>query len=488
MKSFLRGLSAVTLVNVVNGVLGVVIVPIAVKRLGIEGYGLYSIFSVLAGYLVLVELGLGKNLVRLLGGVHSESEARDLVRLALGLYVAIAGGLVLLSPLIVPAVEAVMFRVPAPYVTTVHWIAVIAILDYLLGIPSSLRWNYALSQERIGEYARFMLISNASRYALMLAGVLLTTRVELAVAFVLGRRLVDLAVAPVILPSLPAGSWRPRLSPREARALMGQSSLLAITQLLQLSTVAVGSMMVNWYFGLAGLGVYRSTFDVVSKVWFFSNTAATVLYARFIQLLRRDESRERLGRILPGLQSASWLIYSLIAIAGVIAAPAVLHVMRLSATPPPLFALLVIGVLYNAHATLSNELLQASGQFRVVGETATVSFVAMTAVFLLLVRRYPLYAIGWAWVISQFLSSVFIDAQAVRRLRGVVSIVALGRTRLPGVILPCATFAWLTGVSIPPIIVVCMVALAIALVASEAPAIVSAVRDLSGRAAVPRRA
>ena len=195
MRNFLRGLSAITLVNVVNGVLGVVIVPIAVKRLGIEGYGLYSIFSVLAGYLVLVELGLGKNLVRLLGGVHSESEARDLLRLALGLYVAIAAGLVVLAPFLVPAVEKVMFRVPAPYVTTVYWIAVIAIVDYLLGIPASLRWNYALSRERIGEYARFMLISNLSRYALTLVGVLLTTRVELAVGFVLGRRLIDLVVA-----------------------------------------------------------------------------------------------------------------------------------------------------------------------------------------------------------------------------------------------------------------------------------------------------
>src|ERR1019366_8753251 len=175
MKNFLRGLSAITLVNVINGVLGVVIVPVAVKRLGIEGYGLYSIFSVLAGYLVLVELGLGKNLVRLLGSVAAEAEARDLLRLALGLYVAIAAGLLLLAPVLIPAVEAVMFHVSAPYVASVYWIARIAIVDYLLSIPVSIRLNYALSRERIGEYAKFMFISNASRYALMLAGVLLTS-------------------------------------------------------------------------------------------------------------------------------------------------------------------------------------------------------------------------------------------------------------------------------------------------------------------------
>jgi O-antigen/teichoic acid export membrane protein len=478
MRNFLRGLSAVTLVNVINGVLGIVIVPIAVKRLGIEGYGLYSIFSVLAGYLVLVELGLGKNLVRLLGGVHSEEEARSLLRLALGLYVAIAAALVLLSPLLVPAVEAVMFHVPVQYVASVYWITGIAIVDYLLGIPVSLRLNYALSRERMGAYARFMLVSNASRYALMVTGVLLTTRPELAVAFVLGRRLVDLTVAPRILPHLPAGSWHPRLSWREGRALMGESALLALNQLLNLSTVAAGSVLVNWSFGLTALGIYRSTFDLVSKVWFFSNTAGTAVYPRFIQLLRREESRERLGRILPGVLSASWLTYCLFAAVGVLIAPIVPKVMHLGSTPPVLFALLIVGVLWNAHAVLSIELLQASGQFRVVGETAAVSFTVMTAVFLILARRYPAYAIGWAWVVSQFISTAFIDAQALRHLRGKVSLGPLGRARLPGAVLACAALAWLGGVWTPPLVLATVLALVAA--AAEARLTWGAIRDLTG--------
>ncbi len=459
MKNFVRGLSAVTFVNALNGVLGVVIVPIAVKRLGIEGYGLYSIFSVLSGYLVLVELGMGKNLVRLLGTAPSEREARDLLRLALGLYVTIAVALVALSPLIVPAVEAAMFRVPAPYVTTVYWIAVIAILDYLLGIPVAIRLNYALSRENISSYARFMLVSNASRYSLMLAGVLLTRRVEFALAFVLGRRLVDLTAAPHILPHLPEGSWRPRISTHEALALVGQSSQLALTQLLQLSTVAAGSVLVNGFFGLTALGVYRSAFDVVSKVWFFSNTAGTVLYPRFIQLLRREASRERLARVLPAMQNASWMACCLAAVAAILAAPFVLTLMRLSATPPLLFALLIIGVLWNAHATLSIELLQAGARFRTVGEAAAISFAVMTAVFLALAGQYPRYAIGWAWVVSQLMYSAFIDARAIHRLRDRVSLPRLGMARVPAAVLACSALAAISNGWTPALIVTGVVAL-----------------------------
>lgn len=486
MKNFLRGLSAVTLVNVINGVLGVVIVPIAVKRLGIEGYGLYSIFSVLAGYLVLVELGLGKNLVRLLGAAASDVESRSLLRLALGLYVTIAVGLVLLAPVLVPAVSATLFRVPAQYVSSVRRITVLAIADYLLGIPVSLRLNYALSRERMGAYAQFMLISNGCRYALMLAGVLLTTRPELALAFVLGRRLVDLVSAPRILPHLPPGSWRPRLSWREGRSLVGESALLALTQLLQLSTVAAGSVLVNWYFGLAALGIYRSAFDLVSKVWFFSNTAGTVLYPRFIQLLRRPESSARLARVLPGVQSASWIAYCVLASIGILAVPLILAVTRLGSTQPLLFALLVVGVLWNAHAALSIEVLQAGGQFRAVGEAAMVSFVVMTVVFLVLARRFPAYAIGWAWLVSQFLSSAFVDVQALDALRGRGALGRLAQARVAGAILPCAALGWLGGLWMPLVALVTFAALL--LVAAEVPAIGLAIREVGGRTPGPESA
>lgn len=480
MKHFLRGLSAMTLVNVINGLLGVIIVPVAVARLGIEGYGLYSIFPVLAGYLLLVELGLGKNLVRVLGGAPSEAASRDLLRLALGLYLAIAALLVLLAPVIVLAVGGILFRVPETHAATVTWIAVIAVLDYLLGIPVSLRLNYTLSRERMDAYARFQLVSHASRYTLMLAGVLLTQRAEVAVAFLLGRRLVDLAAAPLLLPALPTGSWRPRVAAGESRALLGQSSLMALTQLLLLSTIAAGSVLVNAFFGLAALGVYRSTFDIVSKVWFLSSTAGIVIFPRLVKLLRQPESRARVGRILPGVQSASWMAYSAVAIIGALAAPVIVRLMRLGETPPLLFGLLLTGVLWNAHAVVSIEVLQAEGRFRAVVETTAISFGLMTAVFLALAGREPTLAIGWAWLVSQLVASTWVDVYAVRPFRGREAAGVIGLARVPGALLVLSTLAWLGGLWWPPVLAASVIALALS--ARELPGIRSAILDLSGRA------
>lgn len=480
MRRFLRGLSAVTLVNVLNGVLGVVIVPIAVRRLGIEGYGLYSIFPVLAGYLVLAELGLGKNLIRVLGGAGTESEVRDLLRLAFGLYAGIAAVLILLAPLLVLAVEGVLFPVNDVHVAAVRWITAIAVLDYLLGIPVSLRWNHALSRERMTDYARFMLISHSSRYALMLAGVLLTRRVEVAVAFVLGRRFVDLCAAPMLLPALPEGSWRPRLERGKSLPLLRQSTLLALTQLLQLSTVAAGSVLINGFFGLAALGIYRSAFDIVSKVWFFSSTAGTVVFPRFIQMMRRKDARERLGRVLPGVQGASWMMYTLAAVAGVLVSPLAPSVLRLAGTPPFLFALLLTGVLWNAHAVISSEVLQAGGRFREVGETAAISFVTMVAVFLLLSRREPTLAIGWAWLASQFIASACVDAYALRPFGASSSVARVFGVRAPGAALALVALGWIADVHVALLSAAALVALFLSL--RELPIIKGALLDLRSRA------
>jgi O-antigen/teichoic acid export membrane protein len=54
----LRNVSWVYAAQVVNGLVGVVFVPFAVARLGTEGYGLYGVYSVLTGYVLLAELGV----------------------------------------------------------------------------------------------------------------------------------------------------------------------------------------------------------------------------------------------------------------------------------------------------------------------------------------------------------------------------------------------------------------------------------------------
>jgi O-antigen/teichoic acid export membrane protein len=415
MLRFIKDLSAMTFVNLVVGILGVAAVPIALRSLGASGYGLYSVFAVLSGYLLIVELGLGKNLVRVLGHAASEESRTRAVQVALGVYVAIPATLLVLSPLLMALVLDVMFRVPVEARSALRWIAIVAALDYTAGIPVSLRINNTLADNALTCYARFNLASNLVRFAILFAALIVSHRPEVVVTIAASRRLVDLGLAPLLLPALPRHAWRPRFDFHEARSMVARSSLLGVGQLLQLSVVAIGSMLVNGVFGLRELGVYRSTFDLASKFWFISGTVATVLYPKFVSLLGQGDGSTVLRRTLPVMMQVSWLAYCAVG-AGVAIVCGVL--IRLGSPLLPshaytLFALLLCGVLWNAHGNMSGELLQASGRFERLITVAGLSLLLLTLLFFGLKAVIPSLAIGVAWATSQLLAAVVIDVEAL---------------------------------------------------------------------------
>ena len=76
-------------------------IPLYIKYLGIESYGLIGLFAVLQAWLALLDMGmtptLGREMARFTGGSHSAQAIRDLLRsvevVALGVAVAIAAGI-----------------------------------------------------------------------------------------------------------------------------------------------------------------------------------------------------------------------------------------------------------------------------------------------------------------------------------------------------------------------------------------------------------
>lgn len=85
--------------------MGLAFIPLYIKYLGIESYGLIGLFAVLQAWLVLLDMGmtpaLGREMARFTGGTHSAQSIRDLLRsievVALGMAIAIGVGIWLAS-------------------------------------------------------------------------------------------------------------------------------------------------------------------------------------------------------------------------------------------------------------------------------------------------------------------------------------------------------------------------------------------------------
>lgn len=85
--------------------IGLAFIPLYIKYLGIESYGLIGLFAVLQAWLVLLDMGmtpaLGREMARFTGGSHSAQSIRDLLRsievIAVGMAIAIGVGIWLAS-------------------------------------------------------------------------------------------------------------------------------------------------------------------------------------------------------------------------------------------------------------------------------------------------------------------------------------------------------------------------------------------------------
>ncbi|HET8712394.1 MAG TPA: hypothetical protein VFM23_01790 [Gemmatimonadales bacterium] len=422
MRVFLKNVSAVWVMNLVNGVLGIVFVPIAVHRLGASGYGLFSIYTVLASYVALTDLGIGTNLQRILAGRGKgdgggdDAWRREQVQTAWGFYLLLCAALLLLLIALVRVVPDYLFPVSADSRRAVQWITVLAVLDFVLGVPALLMQNTAAAAERFDRYSRFGLTSGLVRYTLMFAGVLLTRRPEVLVAVITARRLIDVPLALAITGGLPPGAWRPRFAKAPFLEFLRGTSLLSLAQLLQVSIIALPAMLVNWFFGIRPLGVYRATFDLASRVWFFSNTIGLVLFPKFVRMLAAE--RERLQGMLPRLLSFSWMAYAALGLLGALAGPTVLRLFGLRGPEfAALFVVLIAALSWNAHATTAYAFTLAAGRSARAVVLGALGLTLLVATFF--VTRSAgagLLAIAWSWAVSQLIYAFVADISALRIL------------------------------------------------------------------------
>jgi O-antigen/teichoic acid export membrane protein len=396
-----------------NGVVAALSVPVAVKLLGFSGYGLLSVYTLLVSYILFADLGVGKNLIRRLsqGGT-----VRD-IRVALGLYLVLCGFWAAVLPAAIAVVPRYLFPVPVEHLAAVRWMVVLSTVEFALGVPASLMQTVCVSEQRFEAYGLYSMASGFIRTGALLAGALVFRSPVAIAALLAARKLVEVVVARKMLGGLPAGAWRPVFDPSSFRTMLRESGTLSVAQILNSTLMSIGSPLVNAAFGLAGLGVYRSAFDLAGKVSFISNGITLVAFPRASRYFNSHSPASAAGR-LAAVTRWSAAAYGLIAVVAVFAAPYVLPVVGLKDEPViRLFALLIVATSLNAHSQLSNELIQASGRYRRSIYSSACALATLAAVFLAAKSATGLLAIGWAWIAAALISACVADGLLLVRPR-----------------------------------------------------------------------
>jgi O-antigen/teichoic acid export membrane protein len=419
-----RNIAATYSAYVINGVLSVVVVPLALKHFGSDGYGMFAIYNVLALCCALLGTGMDKHFVRLLASRRDLPSQCLTLRIFLGLRLGLSTLLLLLLPILVLIVPAFLFPVGSQDAGVVRWLVVLAVVEYFLATPTDLMTSFCIANERIDRYSTFVVVSGLYRYALMFLGVLVLGTPFLTVAVLVSRRLIDPWVGRGIMGGIPAAAWRPHFDLATLAEMVRGSTLLTLSQVGHICMISLGSVLANALFGLSGLGLYRAAFDLSSRLWMISNGLGLVVFPRFSHMLAdNDRSPSALKRVL-SLRDASWAGYLVLCVCGGWIAPWVLPFLGLPCEATRLFMLLLLGTGMNAHCTLSYQFLLAAGKYLKTTLIVGFSIAVLILAIALLRSSCDILALGWGWVLSQLAYALVVDLVAGRMVGDTAGMVA----------------------------------------------------------------
>jgi len=198
--------------------MGLAFVPLYIKYLGIEAYGLIGLFSMLQAWLSLLDMGmtptLGREMARFTGGTHSAQSIRDLLRsiefITFGIALLIAGGIALGSNWI-----------------ATHWlqaealpVEVVTQAFTVMGVVTALRFTETIYRSSIIGLQRQVLYSTVnSTMATMrgLGAIAILAWVSLTIqAFFLWQAFISIATLTILAAityRVPSGEGASRLKP-----------------------------------------------------------------------------------------------------------------------------------------------------------------------------------------------------------------------------------------------------------------------------------
>lgn len=382
-------------------------VPLYIKYLGIEAYGLIGIFAILQAWLSLLDMGmkpaLGREMARFTGGAHKPQSIWDLLRSIEIIAIAIAG-------LIAIGIWAASGWLAADWVRAEKLpVALVAKAFALMGAITALQFVESIYTSSIAGLQRQVLQNvvaslMATVRGLGVVGILIWVSPTIN-AFFIWQGLISLVTvavfAGVVYRVLP-------LPPRPAcfsmPALIGiwryAAGMVGIT-LLTLLLTQVDKLLLSRLLSLESFGYYALAGVVASALYRLTGPITTAFYPRFTELaMRGDDNALRavyhqgaqLVTVLMGAAAVVLMIFGGRVLLLWTSAPA------LAQQVAPLMTVLALGTLFNGLMWIPYQLQLAHGWTALTIKVNSVAVGILIPAILWVVPAYGAIGAAWVWV------------------------------------------------------------------------------------------
>ncbi len=388
-----------------EALMGLAFVPLYIRYLGMEAWGLVGFMAMMQAWLALLDMGLtptiNREMARFTAGAHSAQGIRDLLRSLEIIYGGIALGVVLLVWL------------AAPWVAQ-HWLAAqhlpaatVAQAIAIMGLVLAARMAEQVYRGAIQGLQHMVWLNGAQAALATLrwagaAGVLIWVDTSIG-AFFLWQGLVSMASLLILARQtyryLPRASRAARFDGQAVRAIRRFAGGMAAITLLALLLTQVDKLLLSKLVPLAEFGLYTLATTVATALLLLVVPLANAVLPRFTELVVRADASALIGTYHSASQWAAVLLIPPALVMAAFAEPllwAWTGNRELAQQAAPLLALLALGTMCNGFMHVPYMAQLAHGW---TGLAARVNVVAVAIIVPAILWAVPRYgAIGAAWV------------------------------------------------------------------------------------------
>jgi O-antigen/teichoic acid export membrane protein len=429
--------------RILPAIVAIVAIPIIIRSLGMERYGILSLALVIVSYFGLFDFGLGDATTKFVAGALGRGDFECLPPLIwtssalIGGFGLLAGILMLLTS---PLLASHLFKVSVGLQgeATTAFRAMAAAVPFML-LASGLRGTLEAKQRY--DFVNVVSVpTNVANYLIPLVAVLLHTGlVPILCYLVVARAGTCLAYFFLCLRLFPEMRHSTRIDLKGIRPLLAFGGWLAISNLswpvlLYMDRLVIGSVL-----PVASLPYYAAPCEVATRLWILPASWAA-LYPAF-SAVGGDRHHELANLCARALKHLALLIGPIVIVAVFFAGKILLIWLGESFQMQSglVFPILAVGVLITSLCSVPDRLVKGLGRPDIIAKLHVAELPLYGALLVVLVERWGIVGAAVAWTARATAEALIVFAVSLRLVPP--SGAAMWRTGMPRVAISLVSLA-----------------------------------------------
>ncbi len=390
-----------------RGIVGVIFVPIYIRYLGVESYGLVAIFAILQAGLTLLDVGmrpaLSREMARFSAGQHTAQEIRDLLR-SVELIAATLAGFMML----------IIWSVSGWLAT--HWIhststspETVSRALSIMAIIIGLRFVESIYASSLGGLQRQItdnVISTIAATVRALGAIAVLVWLSPTIrAFFIWQSIVSLVTVFIygraVYASIPHPGHSPSFSVKAVLSIWKFAAGMTMISGLAFLLVQTDKILLSRLLPLSGFAYYALAAALANSLYLLIAPITNAYYPKFTELVAcRDMAL--LKAVYHEASQLVTVVMGGMALVLIVFSGRILYLWTgnptLTSNASPLLAVLALGTLLNGLISVPYQMQLAFGWTSLAVTVNAIAVGAMVPLLLWLVPLHGAIAAAWTWV------------------------------------------------------------------------------------------